>query len=209
MTIRLEEERDWREVETLAREAFWNLYVPGCDEHYLAHILRHSKAFIPQLDFVVEEDGKIIANIMYTHSKIVSDAGEIFPLITFGPLCVLPACQKKGYGGALVRHSLAEAAHLGHKAVEIYGDFDYYSRFGFKSAKTFGVATPLGKFFATHQLLELQPGALNGVSGRAYESETFNMDAKAATAFDESFPPKKKGFAESQKRFEEISGLEL
>ena len=57
MTIRREERKDYRAVESLTRQAFWNLYVPGCVEHYLVHLLRRHRDFVPELDFVLELDG--------------------------------------------------------------------------------------------------------------------------------------------------------
>ncbi len=208
MTIRNEQEKDFRQVENLTREAFWNLYVPGCNEHYFAHTLRQNPAFIPELDFVLEENGRIVANIMYSRSKIVNDAGEPVQTITFGPLSVLPERQREGYGGALVRHSVAQAKRLGYKAILIYGDPAFYSRFGFKSAKSFRISTPEGKFLAAHQALELQPGTLDGMRGRAFECDAFKIDAQAAKAFDEAFPPKERKVTESQKRFAVLSALE-
>ena len=66
LTMRLETEKDYRAVEELTREAFWNVYKPGADEHYFVHTMRSHPDFIPELAFVLELDGKIVGNIMYT-----------------------------------------------------------------------------------------------------------------------------------------------
>ena len=107
MHIRNEEPRDHGAVEALTRRAFYNLYVPGCVEHYLVHIMREHEDFIPELDFVLEEDGRIIGNIMYTRAKLVDEAGREKEILTFGPVCVEPELPAPGVRqsahGALLR----------------------------------------------------------------------------------------------------------
>ena len=76
LRIRREEPRDYEAVERITREAFYNLYIPGCVEHYLVHIMRGHPDFIPQLDFVLEFNGTIIGNIMYTKAKLKKESGE-------------------------------------------------------------------------------------------------------------------------------------
>ena len=124
MIIRNERPEDHRAVEELTKLAFWNVNVPGCDEHYLAHILRSHEDFVPELDFVAEFDGKLIANIMYTRSKLRGSDGSVKTVLTFGPLSVLPEYQRRGYGKALLEHSLDRAAELGYDAVVIFGNPD-------------------------------------------------------------------------------------
>ena len=140
-TIRLEREDDYRAVENLTREAFWNHHVPGCNEHYLAHVLRQSDCFLPELDFVAEANGELIGNIMYTKANVLCDNGETFPALSFGPLSVLPEWQGKGVGSALVRHSLMRAGELGYSSVLIYGDPAYYLRLGFLAAELFEIGS--------------------------------------------------------------------
>ncbi|NLW78456.1 MAG: N-acetyltransferase [Ruminococcaceae bacterium] len=193
VTIRLETPQDHRAVEHLTREAFWNLHMPGCNEHLLAHKLRTCAAFEPRLDFVAEQDGRVIGNIMYSKSRVARTGQPDFETLTFGPLSVLPAFHGRGVGAALVRHSLAEAAALGHKAVIIFGDPHYYHRFGFASAESFGIATRDGANFDPFMALELQPGALAGIQGRFYDDPFFVLDAAEVEAFDKHFPKKEKG----------------
>ena len=192
LTIRLEIPADYREVEYITREAFWNHHVPGCDEHYLAHVLRKSSCFIPELDFVAVQQGRIVGNIMYTHAKIVGDDGADYPVLSFGPVSVLPEWQGNGVGSALILRSLSEARRLGHTAVLIYGDPAYYSRVGFVAAETYGIGSSDDYFADALQAVELKKGILNGKSGRFFEDHAYEVDAKAAAAFDRSFPPKEK-----------------
>ena len=207
LTIRLETSADYREVEYITREAFWNHHVPGCDEHYLAHVLRKSSCFIHELDFVAVQQGRIVGNIMYTHAKIVGDDGVEYPVISFGPVSVLPEWQGNGVGSALILRSLSEARKLGYTAVLIYGDPAYYSRLGFVAAETYGIGSSDDYFADALQALELKKGSLNGKQGRFFEDHAYEVDEKASAAFDRSFPPKKKqeGLPSQLKFLEHVS----
>jgi predicted N-acetyltransferase YhbS len=200
--IRLETARDHREVENVTREAFWNHHVPGCDEHYLAHVLRNSTCFLPELDFVAESGGSIIGNIMYTRATIFGDDEREYPVLSFGPLSVLPDWQGKGVGSALVRHSLAEAKKRGHAAVLIYGDPAFYGRLGFTPAERFGICTADEFYLDALQAVELIPGALNGKAGRFCEDPAYHIDEQEAEDFDAEFPEKERvSGLPSQQRF--------
>src|SRR5690554_1375159 len=137
--IRNEEEADHRIVEEITRKAFWNLYASGCVEHYLVHIMRSHKDFLPELDFVIEVDGQIIGNIMYTKAKLVDEAGEEKKILTFGPVCILPEHQRKGYGKKLIEYSFEKAAALGYDIIVIFGHPGNYVGVGFKSCKKYNV----------------------------------------------------------------------
>lgn len=193
ITLRLERPGDYRAVEELTRDAFWSVGQPGCDEHLLVHKLRACPAFVPELTYVAEIEGQIVGHILYSRAKIVGDEGRAWEVLTFGPLSVLPAYQRKGVGGALVRHTLKEAAQLGHRAVVIYGHPDYYPRFGFANAKQYGLTTPDGKNFDAFMALALYDGALFGIGGRFYEDETFHVSREEAALFDKGFAPKEPG----------------
>ncbi len=192
LTIRLEEKTDHRPVEEITREAFWNHFVPGCDEHYLVHIMRSSPDFIPELDFVAILDNRIVGNIMYTISSIKETPGNEFPVITFGPVSVLPEFQNQGIGSALIRHSFDEARRLGYKAVIIYGLPAYYSRLGFEPCIKYNISNHDNRYPRAMQVFELEQGALNHVSGVFQESPVFIIDPRAAEEFDKTFPPKEK-----------------
>ena len=208
--LRNENISDYRTVEELTREAFWNHYVPGCDEHYLMHIIRDSDAFINELDFVAEADGKIVGNIVYTKAKIAADDGTSHEVLSFGPLSVLPEFQGKGIGGRLIEHTKALAKELGYKAILIYGDPAYYSKFGFAAAETFRIGTSDNMYAAALQAIELFPRALSGASGCFHEDEIYAIDEAAAKEFDRGFPPKElQSDSPTQKRFMEMIQMRI
>lgn len=206
-TLRLETPEDYRQVEWLTREAFWNRHVPGCDEHYLAHVLRDSPDFIVELDYVALLDGKIVGNIMYAFSEIKYGTGKANQVLTFGPVSVLPEYQSKGIGKALIMHTMDLAHAMGHKIVVIYGDPAYYCRFGFVAGEMHGIRTADGLFSPALQVVELVPGALAGISGNFYESDAYHVAPEATDAFEQTFAPKEKFSTPSQKRFMELLSL--
>lgn len=198
LIIRPENENDYEEVENLTREAFWDIYQPGCDEHLLVHKLRKVSAFIPGLDFVAVRGDKIVGHIIYSKSKIVDSEGIAHEAITFGPVSVLPSRQKKGIGSALIEHTKESAAKMGYKAIVIFGNPAYYHRFGFKSAESFGITTAEGANFEAFMAMELYPGALQGITGRFYEDPVFQVDKEELKAFEKRFPYKKKHVTSTQ-----------
>jgi len=192
IVIRLEEENDWMEVESLTREAFWKpervekLGI-GCDEHYLAHTLRTSPEFVPELDYVAEVDGRLVGNVMYSKAYVCLPDGSHHEVLNFGPLSVLPEFQKRGVGSALMRHSLKAAARLGYGAVVFFGHPTYYPRFGFKEAKEFNITTCKGDNYPAFMAMELIYGSLDGVTGTYHESPLYKVDTDKAKAYDELF----------------------
>lgn len=203
--LRPEGPADFRAVEELTRNAFWNHHAPGCDEHYLAHILRESSDFVPELDYVAVHDGTVVGNIMYTRAKIVLDRSGEREVLCFGPLAVDPAFQGRGVGGALIERTKTLARELRYKAILIFGDPEYYSRFGFIPAEQYGVGTSWGVYIISLQALELQPGALENCAGYFQESGDYQIDPEASAAFDKGFPPKEKvSGLPSQERFQWI-----
>ena len=139
ITLRPEEERDYRLVEHITREAFWNVYKPGCDEHFILHNLRGAPSFIRELDYVAEADGEVAGNIVYSRGTVADAAGTAHEVIGFGPVSVLPALQGRGIGARLIRHTLGLAREAGHRGVIIFGNPAYYHRFGFENAARFGI----------------------------------------------------------------------
>lgn len=208
ITLRREEPADYKEVEALTREAFWNHFVPGCDEHYLAHALRDAPCFLPELDWVAVAGGQIVGNIMYTRAQIRLDGGQTLPVLSFGPLSVLPAFQKQGVGGALIRHTVQLAQEAGHSAILIYGDPAYYSRHGFVPAERYGIAGADRMYRDALQALPLQSGALDNTDGLFLEDDAYHVDAGASEAFDRAFPLRDKvAGTPSQQRFMEVLTL--
>jgi predicted N-acetyltransferase YhbS len=200
LLLRLENQGDYKEVENLTREAFWDLYQPGCDEHLVAHKLRKVSAFIPALDFVAVQDDRIVGNIMYSKAKVVDNGGIAREVITFGPLSVLPPLQKKGIGSALIAHTKELAQHMGYKAIVIFGSPEYYHRFGFVNAQNFGITTSDGANFDAFMAMELSTDSLQGITGRFYEDAVFHVDKEELEAFERKFPYKEKHVTDSQFR---------
>ena len=160
LIIRNEQINEYRTVEELTREAFWNLYVPGCNEHFILHNLRNRSDFIPELDFVAEKEGQIVGQIVYSRGiiKYIQDAEK--EVISFGPVSVLPALQKQGIGSTLITHTINLAQEMGFPAICIYGDPRYYSRFGFRCAEKYEIKTADEKFAVALQVRGLQWGVL-------------------------------------------------
>jgi putative acetyltransferase len=207
LIIRNEEKEDHRTVEQLVREAFWNLYVPGCNEHYVLHNLRKSKDFIPELDFVAEKEGQIVGQIAYSRGIIRCKQGEDKEVMSFGPLSVLPAFQKRGIGSALVTHTIALARDIGYAAICIYGDPRYYSRFGFRCGEKYEIKTADDKFAVALQVLELKQGVLHNISGQFIESAAFVVDETEFAQYDATFPFKEKKETDSQREFRLLASL--
>ena len=201
--LRLEEKNDQKEVEILTREAFWNLYFPGCNEHLLAHNLRKTKEFIKELNFVALDGNKIVGNIMYAETMIKSKNQE-HKTITFGPLSVLPEYQNKGIGTKLLEHTKALATKLGYKAIIIYGDPTYYKKFGFVESKKYNITNSELKYPAALLILELHKNALNGIEGIFDTGNTYHIDEKELEKFETQFSKKEKLTTESQTKFLEM-----
>ena len=194
-TIRPERPEDYRKTENLTREAFWNVYRPGCTEHYVLHCFRSRPEFIPELDLVMEADGEIIGHIMYVHSTIQSDDGRKIPTLTFGPISIKPELQKMGCGKALLDCSIEKAAGLGAGAICIEGNIGFYGKSGFVEAGSMGLRYRTGEneeivpYFLCR---ELKPGFLTGITGSYCPPEGYFIDEDKAEDFDALFPPKEK-----------------
>ena len=195
VTIRLERPEEYREVETLVRESFWNVYRPGCLEHYVLHQLRNDPDFVPQLDFVMELDGKIIGQNMFMRAHSSADDGRSVPIMTMGPICIAPALKRQGYGKILLDYSLKQAAMLGCGALCFEGNIQFYGRSGFDYARNFGIRyhdLPEGADDSFFLCKELIPGYLDGVTGEYAPPQGYFVDEKEAEEFDRQFPPKVK-----------------
>ena len=199
--IRNEKEADYQIVEEITRKSFYNLYVPGCVEHYLVHIMRDHEDFIPELDFVIEVDDQIIGNIMYTKAKLVDESGEEKRILTFGPVCIMPEYQRMGYGKMLMEHSFEQAIALGYDVIVIFGNPGNYVARGFKSCKKYNVCLENGTYPAAMMVKELKTGALDGRKWIYYDSPVMNIDEQEAERFDESLEKMEKKMQPSQEEF--------
>ena len=199
--IRRETEADYRAVEEVTRKAFYNLYAPGCVEHYLAHVMRGHQDFLPELDFVAEKGGRVIGNIMYTKARLTDALGEEKEILTFGPVSVLPEYQRMGYGKMLMEFSFTKAAALGYDVIVIFGDPNNYVSCGFKSCKKYNISLEDGTFPAAMLVKELVPGALDGRAWVYHDSPVMRVDGEAAARFDEGFEKLEKTYRASQEVF--------
>lgn len=203
--IRNEQKSDYQIVEDITREAFYNMYVPGCMEHYLVHIMRGHEDFIPELDFVLELDGKVIGNIMYTKAKLTDENGEEKEIITFGPVCILPKYQRIGYGKLLMEHSFKRAVELGYDTIVIFGSPANYVSRGFKSCKKYNLCVEGGGYPAGMLAKELKEGAFDGRKWTYSGSPVMDVDGQEAARFDDALPPMEKEYRPSQDEFYIIS----
>ncbi|MCI5944893.1 MAG: N-acetyltransferase [Eubacterium sp.] len=208
--IRLEKKEEYREVEHMVRESFWNVYRPGCMEHYVLNQLRDDPAFVPELDFVMylctqenaSEDSsaakpgeRLIGQNMFMRANISADDGRTIPIMTMGPLCITPELKRKGYGKILLDYSLEKAKELGCGAVCFEGNIDFYGKSGFAPASTFGIryhGLPEGEDASFFLCKELIPGYLDGITGEYATPQGYFVDKAEAEAFDKEFPVKEK-----------------
>ena len=197
-TIRPETPADFREVEELVRESFWNVYRPGALEHFVLHRLRDDPAFVRELDFVMEKDGRIVGQNVFVRAKIAADDGRDVPILAMGPICIAPDLKRRGLGKRLLDFSLERAAALGFGAVFFEGNIAFYGKSGFTYARAFGIryhGLPEGADDSFFLGKELRPGHLDGVRGEYAPPEGYfacDREPDAFAAFDATFPPKEK-----------------
>lgn len=201
ITIRSETKQDHQAVETLTRRAFYNLYIPGCVEHYLVHVMRDHPDFIPELDFVLELDGEIIGNVMYTRATLTDEAGETKEVLTFGPVSIAPEHQRKGFGKRLLEHSFEKAAAMGYDVIVIFGSPANYVSRGFVSCQKHNVSTEDGRYPAAMMVKELVPGALGGKKWTYRDSPVMAIDEEEARRYDGTLPPLPREHCPSQEEF--------
>lgn len=195
ITIRIEKKEEYREVENLVRESFWNVYRPGCLEHYVLNQLRENPDFVAELDFVMEKNGKLIGQNIFMKAVIKADDGRDIPIMTMGPICITPRLKRKGYGKVLLDYSLEKAAEMGCGAVCFEGNIDFYGKSGFTYASEFGIryhGLPEGEDASFFLCKELIPGYLDGVTGEYATPAGYFVDEAKAEEFDKTFPYKEK-----------------
>lgn len=199
--IRNEKKEDWELVERITRQAFYNLYVPGCVEHYLVHIMREHEDFIPELDFVLELDGQVIGNIMYTKAKLTDENGTEKEILTFGPVSIHPAYQRMGYGKMLMEHSFQAAIQLGYDTIVILGSPANYVSRGFKCCKKYNVCIENGKYPAAMMVKELIPHILDDHQWLYQDSPVMAISKEEAERYDDTLEPMEKKYLPSQDEF--------
>jgi len=194
-TIRLEKTDDYREVENLVRESFWNVYRPGCSEHFVIHVLRDDPAFVKELDFVMEQNGVLIGQNMFMRTVINADDGRVIPVLTMGPIGITPELKRKGYGKKLLDYTLEKAAAMGFGAVLFEGNIGFYGHSGFTYARSFGIRyhdLPEGADDSFFLCKELIPGFLDGITGVYQTPQGYYVDDADVEKFDKAFPHKEK-----------------
>ncbi len=195
INIRLDKETEHKEVENLVREAFWNVYRPGCFEHYVLHILRKCEDFVSELNFVMEKDGKIIGQTVFVKAKIVADNGTIIPIITMGPICIANKYKRQGYGKILLDSALEKVKVLGFGAICFEGNIDFYGKSGFTYASNFGIryhGLPKNEDASFFLCKELVSGYLDDITGKYITPSAYFVDADDVEEFDKQFPYKEK-----------------
>lgn len=194
-TIRLEKSEDYRAVENLVREAFWNVYRPGCSEHYVMYVLREDPAFVKELDFVMEKDGQLIGQNIFVKTIIEADDGREIPVLTMGPIGIIPELKRKGYGKAILDYSLEKATEMGFGAVLFEGNIGFYGKSGFDYASKFDIRyhdLPEDADSSFFLCKELIPGYLDGITGVYQTPQGYYVDDADVDKFDKEFPPKEK-----------------
>ena len=194
-TIRLEKAEDYREVENLIRESFWNVYRPGCSEHYVIHVLRDDPAFVKELDFVMEQNGKLIGQNMFMRTVIEADDGQVIPVLTMGPIGITSELKRHGYGKKLLDYCLEKATAMGFGAVLFEGNIGFYGHSGFTYARNFGIRyhdLTEGADDSFFLCKELIPGYLDDVTGVYQTPKGYYVDDADVEEFDKAFPPKVK-----------------
>ena len=195
VTIRIEKKEEHRDVEDLIRESFWNVYKPGCSEHYVIHVLRNDPAFVKELDFVMQQNGKLIGQNMFMRTVIDSDDGRDIEVLTMGPICITPELKRKGYGKILLDYSLEKALEMGFGAVLFEGNIGFYGNCGFTYAREYGIryhdlpADADDSFFLCKELV---PGYLEGITGVYQTPAGYYVKDEDVEEFDKDFPPKEK-----------------
>ena len=191
--IRLEREEDYRENENLIRESFWNVYCPGCKEHYLMHVLRNDDSCVNELNFVMEKAGKIIGQNVFAKTVIEADDGRVIDVLTMGPICITPELKRQGYGKMLLDYTVEKAKEMGFGAVLFEGNIDFYGKSGFDYSSKFGIRyhdLPEDADSSFFLCKELKPGYLDDVTGVYQTPEVYYVKEDEVEEFDKTFPPK-------------------
>lgn len=206
MEIRMENMKDYRETENVVREAFWNVYSPGCSEHYLLHQMRDCAAYIPELNLVAEDNGKIIGQVITLKANIKGDNQTRYTVLSLGPIAVLPQYQKTGVGAKLIAKTKETARNLGYRAILLCGNPAYYSKQGFEAAEKYGIRNSENMFMDALQVYGLYEGALEDLAGKYYEDSIYEIEENAVKEFDKAFVPKTPlSDTPSQRQFLEIA----
>lgn len=207
LNIRNEKSEDFHTVESMTREAFWNVYCPGACEHYLLHVMRDSQAFVAELDLVAELDGKVVGNVVFVVSHIDMDNGKRLEVLSMGPIAIAPEYQRHGVGRRLVAHALDKASELDYAAVLLCGEPDLYSKYGFEQAERYGIRNADNSYSPALHIYWLKPDMVQ-LGGRYFENEVYEIADEDVEAYDKLFPHREKiSGTPSQLRFDQIVAM--
>ncbi|MBN1377657.1 MAG: N-acetyltransferase [Gammaproteobacteria bacterium] len=201
LIIRNEIKSDYKIVEEMTREAFWNLHMPGCDEHYVVHLMRDHPDFVPEMAYVAEVDNKIVGNIMYTKSFVLDENNNRIDTLTFGPICVLPEYQRQGIGTSLINHTKKIAIQNKTKAIIILGHPHNYCKHGFKNCIDYGISDSDGRYPYGQLVLELEKSVFEGKAWKFHFSSVYELDENRVSEFDKQFCRKEKEYKYSQEEY--------
>ncbi len=162
--VRQERADDFSEIRELVRRAFETAPHAEGDEQDFVERQRSAESYIPELALVMERDERLIAHIMLTRIFVSTPSGPR-PILLLACVAVAAEERGRGIGTALIDTAFRRARALGHAAIILVGDPEFYSRFGFQSSIQFGITNENG-FEQEHvQVCELSAGALRNVSG--------------------------------------------
>jgi predicted N-acetyltransferase YhbS len=198
ITLRQIRENEFKDTVNMTREVFWDVYKPGCDEHLVLHLIRKRPCYIPELDLVAVKGSDIIGHIICTKGKVIDSMNNEHPVLCAGPFSITKEYQGKGYGSLLMKYCIKKAGELGYDAMILFGNPDYYHRFGFRNADQFGITTKEGMNFDPFMAKELQKKGLQHIQGRFFEDESFYVDAAELEDFEKQFPFKEKHVTSTQ-----------
>ena len=195
-------EKDFKECENITREAFWDVYKPGCDEHLVLTKIRKSNCYVRELDLLAIEDEIIIGHIICTKAKVIDARNNEYGVLCVGPFSIMNNQQRKGYGSKLMEYCIFKAKEMGYAAMILFGNPNYYNRFGFRNAGEYGITTKEGMNFDPFMAKELQKDGLKEIQGKFYEDESYFVDAAELNKFEEQFPYKEKHITDTQLKFQ-------
>ncbi|MCG6187856.1 GNAT family N-acetyltransferase [Maribellus maritimus] len=194
-TIKNTDKNEYFQTENITREAFWNLYAPGCTEHLVLHQLRESNSYIKELDFIAVSEKQVIGHILSTKACVIDNQNHKHEVLCVGPFSVLPEFQGQGIGSQLINFSILRAKEMEFSGIILFGNPDYYHRFGFRNAQEFNITTKDFQNFEPFMALEICKKGLNKISGRFFEDEAFFTKDEDLISFEKQFPFKEKGKA--------------
>lgn len=193
LIIKKTETPEYFATENLTREAFWNMYKPGCDEHFCLHLLRKSNSYIRELDLIAVLEEEIVGHIISTKARVIDEQSIEHEVLCVGPISVMPSLQNQGIGTKLINHSISIAQEMGFKGMILFGNPDYYSRFGFTNAQKYKITTKDNHNFDPFMALELTENGLDDIKGRFFEDEVFFVKEEELIEFEQKFSAKEKG----------------